>query len=368
MTDRAVGATAAATAAYADQFRDAFARTYFRPLDGLAASSVGIGTCVGPPTDTVDDRYREAIRLALEHGVNLLATAADARCGRAEGVVGDALASADVDREAVILVTRGGFVPFDGDRPADPGQFVRAQYVDTGVVDVDDLVMGAHCLSPSFLDHQIDRSRAALGVDTIDCYLLQAPEVQRDEHPEETVYDRLEDAFRTLERRVEDGAIRCYGVATRSAFRVGPGHDRYLSLRSVVARARAAATAAGADATHFRVVDLPFSATMAGAFTRPVHEGFDGETAALRFCRDAGLDVLASSPLAGGDLVGSLPAHVADRVEGETGAQRALNFARSAPGVVSAVAATSRSAHVRENIAAGTFEPLGARAFDQTFD
>jgi aryl-alcohol dehydrogenase-like predicted oxidoreductase len=59
---------------------------------------------------------------------------------------------------------------------------------------------------------------------------------------------------------------------------------------------------------------------------------------------------------------------VAERLDGETRAQQAINFARSAPGVTSALVGTGSPAHVAENVAAGTYEPLGAGAFDAVFE
>ena len=68
------------------------------------------------------------------------------------------------------------------------------------------------------------------------------------------------------------------------------------------------------------------------------------------------------------NIKGSIPAAVDAELNGETPAQRAINFARSAPGVTVALVGTSSPAHVAENVASGTFEPLGARAFDAVFE
>jgi aryl-alcohol dehydrogenase-like predicted oxidoreductase len=181
------------------------------------------------------------------------------------------------------------------------------------------------------------------------------------------VYDRLEAAFQRLERRVAAGDVGAYGVATWTAFRVDEGEADYLSLPEVLARAEAAADTVGVDGHSFRAVQLPFNVVMADAFTRANQPGADGPTSALAFAHDAGLRVFTSASLAGGDLVEGLPEDVAARVAGDTPAQRALNFARSAPGVTCSLVGASRPEHVRENLAAGTFDPLGATAFDEVF-
>jgi len=353
--------------AYRDEYGDEMGRTYFRRYGDGVLASVGIGTYLGEPTDAVDRGYREAIVAALESGSNVLDTAINYRCQRSERVVGAALAEADVDREAVFVATKGGFLPFDSERPAEPGAYVRSEYLEPGVVEPDDLARGSHCIAPAFLDDQLDRSLSNLDVETVDCYYVHNPETQLAVRDREAVYDQLEAAFERLERRRAAGDLRSYGVATWDCFRVPADHPRYLSLPEVLRRARAAAAAAGADTTGFRAVQLPFNAEMADAFTVAAHDGPDGPQSALHFCQDAGLSVFTSASLKQGDLADGLPAHVEARVEGETAAQRALTFARSAPGVTTALVGTSTPAHAAEAVGAGRADPLGAAAFDAVF-
>jgi aryl-alcohol dehydrogenase-like predicted oxidoreductase len=361
-------ATSDATWAYRERFGDDFARTFFRRFGDGVVSSIGLGTYLGDPTDAVDDGYHDAVVEALESGINVVDTAINYRNQRSERVVGEAVESADVDREAVMVATKGGFVPFDGERPDDPGRWIREEYVDPGVVDVDDLARGQHCIAPDFIDDQFDRSLANLGLETIDCYYVHNPETQLAARDREAVYDQLEAAFEVLERRVAAGELRNYGVATWEAFRVGPEHDSHLSLAEVVSRARAAAERVGNAATSFRAIQLPFSVVMADAFTVEGQSGTEGFQSALWFAHEAGLDVFTSASLAQGQLATGIPEEIAARVEGETSAQRAINFARSAPGVTSSLVGMGSPEHVAENVAAGTYPPLGAETFDEIFE
>ncbi|MEF8819477.1 MAG: aldo/keto reductase [Haloferacaceae archaeon] len=364
-------ATREATWRYRERYGDAYGRTYFRRFGPGVVSSVGMGTYLGDPTAAVDDRYRAALVEGVESGANLVDTAANYRCGRSERVVGAALRAADVDREAVVLATKGGFVPFDGSRPDDPAAYVRRQFVENGPLDPTDLARGSHAMTPAFLDAMLDRSLAALGVETVDLYYVHNPETQLAERPRAAVYDLLEDAFARLEERRTAGDVGAYGVATWDAFRVPPDDDRHLSLPTVVGRARQAAERAGRDPTDhgLAAIQLPFSATMADAFTARVHpvEGDEEPLSALAYADRVGLNAFVSAPLGQGALARDLPAAVAETVAGDTPAQKALNFARSAPAVTAALVGCGRPEHVRENLAAGTFDPLGARAFDETF-
>jgi aryl-alcohol dehydrogenase-like predicted oxidoreductase len=361
-------ATHDGTWAYRDRFHESFARTYFRPFGRLALSSIGVGTYLGDPTDAADDAYRAAITEALESGINVLDTAINYRCQRSERVVGEALDDSDIDRDAVFVATKGGFLPFDGDRPEDPGRYVREQFLDTGLVDRSALARGQHCIAPAFLDAQLDRSLANLGLDSVDCYYVHNPETQLTERPREEVYDQLEAAFEMLERRAAAGDIGAYGVATWEAFRVDPGTESYLSLPETVRRARSAAAAVDNDTSHFRAVQLPFNVEMADAFTTAAHEGPDGPQSVLQFAHEAEINVFTSASIHQGRLASGIPAAVAAELEGETDAQKAINFARSAPGVTSALVGMGSPEHVSENVAAGTYEPLGAGAFDAVFE
>jgi aryl-alcohol dehydrogenase-like predicted oxidoreductase len=363
-------ATTDATWAYRDAHGDGFARTYFRPIAERAISSIGLGTYLGDPTDEADDDYHEAITRALDTGINVLDTAINYRHQRSERVVGRALADSSVDREAVFVATKGGFVPFDGGRPADPAAYVQSEYVDTGIVDPSDLVRGHHCIAPAFIDDQLDRSLSNLDLETIDLYYVHNPEAQLAERSRDAVYDALEDAFTCLENRAAAGDIRHYGVATWDAFRCTPETDAYLSLPAVVERARAAAERAENAGTHFRAIQCPFNVGMADAFTVEAHESAAGPQSALWFAHEAGLDVFASATLLQGELTnaGDIPDAVASKLDGETPAQKAINFTRSAPGITSALVGMGSPDHVAENVAAGTFEPMGADTFDSVFE
>jgi aryl-alcohol dehydrogenase-like predicted oxidoreductase len=365
-------ATREGTWQYRDRFGDSFARTYFRRFGDGVCSSVGVGTYLGDPTDAADDAYREAITTALDSGINVLDTAINYRCQRSERVVGEALREASADREEVVVATKGGFLPFDGERPGDPAQYVREAFLRSGLVDPDDLAAGSHCIAPDFLDAQLDRSLANLGLDAVDLYYVHNPETQRRVRSASAVYDQLEAAFERLEARRADGDLRYYGVATWEAFRVPPDHDSYLSLPEVVDRAERAAEAAGADDCGLQAIQLPFNVTMADAVTREVHatDSGDGEgsaTSALRYAHEVGLDAFTSASIGQGELAGGIPVDVDERLSGDTHAQRAINFARSAPGVTCSLVGMGTPDHVAENVAAGTFEPLGAGAFDDVF-
>jgi aryl-alcohol dehydrogenase-like predicted oxidoreductase len=74
-----------------------------------------------------------------------------------------------------------------------------------------------------------------------------------------------------------------------------------------------------------------------------------------------GVAVIASASILQGELSRRLPQRVEDAFPGlATPAQRALQFARSTPGVTSALVGMSQRAHVEENMAVARVAPAPA--------
>jgi aryl-alcohol dehydrogenase-like predicted oxidoreductase len=340
-------ATPEGTAAFAAQHRRHGVVDPPRGFDGLTLSSVGIGTYLGP-SDTVTDRiYEAAIIRALELGCNVIDTSINYRCQRSERAIGRALADAKIPREQVVVATKGGYIPYDGEPPADPATYFRQTFVSSGLVDPQDVVSGSHCLTPRFLVNQIEQSLANLDLACIDVYCLHNPETQLEEVPVERFYERMRAAFEALEGRVAEGQIRCYGIATWNGLRASTGAAALMSLERLVALARQLA----GERHHFRVVQLPYSLAMPEAYVRK-NQTVRG-TAMTPFEAAAALDlyVVGSAVLYQNRLTQGLPGEVRTRVTGvETDAQRAIQFARSTPGIGTALAGMKQVSHVEENL------------------
>ena len=150
----------------------------------------------------------------------------------------------------------------DGDLPADPRAYFLREYIESSVIDPTQLAGGMHCMTPAYLENQIERSRRNLDLETIDVFYVHNPESQLAEVPREVFHQRLGDAFAMLEKQVQAGNIAYYGVATWGAFRLAEGARDYISLEELEALARAA----GGTQHHFRFVQLPFNLAMPEAF------------------------------------------------------------------------------------------------------
>jgi len=118
-----VRATAAATARFAARFAASRASDFYRagPIENRL-SSIGIGTYLGECGDADDVRYERAIRAAVTSGINVIDTAINYRCQRSERAAGRAIAALERDglaaREELLICTKGGYIPLDGEVPA----------------------------------------------------------------------------------------------------------------------------------------------------------------------------------------------------------------------------------------------------------
>ena len=191
-----------------ERFRQRFAAlhpAHFRPFQDLWASSIGLGTYLGESDDATDARYAEAVESALAHGCNVFDTAINYRCQRSERALGRSFAAllgaGRVAREEFILCTKGGYLPFDGHVPADPGRYMIQTVLEPGLASYEDLVAGCHCLSPAYLDHTLRTSLRNLQVESVDVYFLHNPEQQLEAIDREVLWRRLERAFALLEQQ-----------------------------------------------------------------------------------------------------------------------------------------------------------------------
>lgn len=350
----ALRATTAGTRRLAE--RDDGGRVDFRRAlpRRLTISALGVGTYLGDCTDEDDLGYAQTMRAAIAGGVNLIDTASNYRCQRSERVVGRTLesliAAGETRRDELVVCTKGGYVALDGEPPASREQYeawLEKTLVAPGIVQRGDLVRAGHSIAPSFLEHQLEQSRANLRLQTVDLYYLHNPEEQLLGVDRATFRTRLRAAFTMLEERAERGEIGGYGCATWLGLRVAPEHRQHLTLAELVTVARDIAGATH----HFRAVQLPVSLAMPEAARTPT-QPLGRKLVPLLDAADAlGVAVVASAPLMQGRLASGLPDEVRTLFpECTTDAQRALRFASSLPGVSAVLTGMRRPTHLVENL------------------
>ncbi len=329
-------ATAEGTLRYAERlprFREA---AFYRVLNGLQVSSLGIGTYLGEADDASDRAYTDALIAAGENGINFFDTAINYRHQRSERCIGAALKQ--LQRDEIVVCTKAGFL---------------TQGAVPGFLQPDDVVGRMHSMAPAFLADQIERSRANLGVDSIDVFYLHNPETQLGFRSPSEFQERIHRAFAQLEQLVEAGKIRWYGAATWEGFR----RKDALSLPRLVE----IAAQEGGPEHHFRFIQLPFNLGMVEAFV-------DRPESVLETAMRLGVAVVASATLLQTRILANMPDRVQELLPGlATDAQRAIQFTRSTPGIAVALVGMGRREHVLANLGVAGIPPIGIEQYRRLY-
>ncbi len=239
----------------------------FAPLgrSGLACSRAGFG---GYRIGTTEPTHREALVQALRGGINLIDTSANYADGESETLVGQVLAeclrTGDLSREAVVVVTKAGYL--QGKNHALSQQRRKAG------IPFPELVPYAegleHCIHPEFLEDQITRSLDRLALTCIDVMLLHNPEYYLSwaarqgvklQTARERYEERIHQAFAHLEKEVDRGRIRFYGISSNTFPAAADDRD-FTSL----SRVHALAQAVKPD-HHLAVIQFPMNLFEPGA-------------------------------------------------------------------------------------------------------
>jgi aryl-alcohol dehydrogenase-like predicted oxidoreductase len=328
-------ATPEGTARYAERFATRAARNHFRRQQGLTLSSIGIGTYLGNPDEATDLGYANAVVRAVTSGVNVIDTAANYRFQRSERSIGQALKTLENEgfaREELVICTKGGYLPFDGAPPRNVREYVEETFVKPGIASFEDFVGGSHCMTPSYLQNQLDQSLGNMDIETVDVYYIHNPESQLDHVSHGEFYHRLRLAFERLEENRKQGKLQFYGIATWNGFRQPAGSGKHHSLVKMIEVARAV----GGEQHGFRFIQLPLNLAMPEAVS-VLNEAIDGRPMmVLEAAGWLGVTAVASGSMLQGRLA--------------MNAQAAIQFVRSAPGITTALVGMSRVEHVDENL------------------
>ena len=330
-------ATPEGTERYRERFAGRAAGNHFRQQQGLVLSSIGIGTYLGNADEATDRNYASAVVRAVQLGANVIDSAANYRFQRSERSIGQALKQLTTEhgfaREELVICTKGGYLPFDGSPPRNVREYVNETFVKPGIASFEDFVGGSHCMTPAYLQSQLDQSLRNMALECVDVYYVHNPESQLGYVSEAEFYSRLKLAFERFEQNRKEGKLAHYGVATWNGFRVPAESRDHHSLVRMVELAREV----GGDDHGFRFIQLPVNLAMSEALTL-ANETLDGQR----------MTVVEASMRLGVTVVAS-----ASLLQGRIDPQAAIQFVGSAAGITTALIGMSRVEHVEENLGHG---------------
>ncbi len=241
--------------------------------------------------------HEQALRQALQGGINLIDSSSNYGDGEAERLIGRVLTeqidAGELQREQVVVVSKAGYLQGfnytlgqqrkEAGRPF-PNLVKYAEGLD-------------HCIHPDFLDDQLSRSLERLNLETLDVFLLHNPEYYLSwakrrpiplEEARHNYYQRIRLAFQFLEQAVANGRIQSYGISSNTF----PDPARSYTFTNL-AKVWQIAQDVCPD-HHFRWVQMPMNLLETGAATEI---NLPEKQTVLQFAQAHNLAVLANRPL-----------------------------------------------------------------------
>jgi aryl-alcohol dehydrogenase-like predicted oxidoreductase len=219
-------------------------------------------------------------------------------------------------------------------------------------------------MTPRYLEDQLSRSLENLGVEAVDLYYVHNPETQLEAIDRKEFLKRLQAVFELFEKKVEEGKVKRYGMATWSGYRIPPDQPGYLSLEEVQVLAREV----GGSGHHFKAVQLPVNLAMPEAWVLQNQNYGASFLPFLKVAERLGVTVIASASLLQGQLTRPFPPEFQSLFSPlRQSSQCSLQFVRSLPGVTTALVGMKRKEHVRENLETVKVPPMSEAELTQLF-
>jgi len=220
-------------------------------------AKIGFGTY---RISDLNPEHIQAIRTAVEEGIDLIDTSTNYMDGAAERAIALALQPLPAHVvDNVEVVSKYGYIQGstlarvkEGEHFAETVEFAEHIY---------------HCISPEFMRDQLSKSLERLNMDALGCYLIHNPEyflfneLNKDLDRNEVLdrmFERIEKSFIALEQEVQNGRIKSYGISSNSFAK--PSNDlEFLPYEDLVTIAQRAAKEVGVSKHHFTTVQLPIN-------------------------------------------------------------------------------------------------------------
>jgi aryl-alcohol dehydrogenase-like predicted oxidoreductase len=152
-------------------------------------------------------------------------------------------------------------------------------------------------------------------------------------------------------------------LATWNGFRIGAEARDHLSLAEAANSARQIA----GEQHHLRFLQLPFNLAMPEAFGL-ANQIFDKQRMSLlTAAQRMGIAVVGSATLYQGQLTDGLPEFLRHRLGTASDAETAIQFSRSAPGLITSLIGMGKKEHVAANLRAASQPPTRAEDWTKLF-
>jgi len=346
-------ATPEKTKEYALKF-DKFSEDFFNIKENLYFSSLGVGTYVPEPykEENYTFSFKNSIKEAILNGSNVIDCASNFRYGQSEREIGEAIrelkSENQIERESLILSTKVGFVQLDFPFPKNPYHWIEDNIIKPKRATKEQVFIDQYCLEPEYLKWSFERSLKNMGVDGIDILYLHNPEFALGHITYQELLEKIEQSFILFEELKKEGKINFYGVASWNSFLFENDNLEYISIKDLVNIARKI------DAKGFKFIQMPYNLAKTHAFNY-TNQPADDELfySPLQIAKKYNLNIIGSSSLLQMNLFKKPFSQTVTKLLGKvfvSDIQKALQFARSAPDITTALFSSKEPTHIKHNL------------------
>lgn len=346
-------------------------KDFYIKHNDLIFSKLGLGTFNKEPykEENYLFHYIEGIKEAVQSGINLIDTASNYRYGESEREIGIALKELfknnKVKREALIICSKGGFIPLDYPFPQNPYGWIEEHIIEPKLATKEDIELDQHCMTPDFLEWSCHKSLDNLGLKSLDIYYLHNPEMQLKKMGKKSFYKLIEKIFKRFESLADEGLFKYYGVAVWNGFINEIGSDEHINLENLVNIAKKV----GGENHRFKYIQTPFNIAKTQSYTSQTQKVDNQPCTLFQAAHRLDIGVISSSSLLQMNLFkNSFSPEVGYILDSsmklESDIQLALQFVRSTPGVISSLFASKVPVHIKENISISKIKALNPKQYN----
>ena len=316
----------------------------------LNITSVSLGSYKGDLKKKTDLKiFNSFCDGAMSGGINYFDTSINFRYEKSERVINSVLKYLINEkmflRNEFMIGTKGGFLNEDADIGFVYEDLIK-ELLDKKILDNTNEIFDNHCLNPKFIDYQFEKSRVNLGIECIDFYCLNLPEVHLSYLSQEELFDKIIKNFTIFEEKISQNKLQAYGISTWRSLRVNKYDKYYINIEKLKNKVD---SILGKD-NNFKIIQAPFNMVMPEIFIEK-NQTFEEKNASLLSAAEKlKLNIFATSSFCSG-LTSNLPLSTHLTKNNYLGAKH-LNFLRSFPfkSLKTNIFGAKNNRHVKTNL------------------
>lgn len=236
-------------------------------IDSFKLSNIGFGAY---RINSKNPGHKNALKLAIDSGCNLVETASTYQEGESENLIGEVVG----ENDKVFIITKAGYMPVNETK--------TLRLKSNKNIKISDKYF--HSIAPEFLKSRLDLSSKRLKRSVIDCFLIHNPEYHLESAKKIDFYSMLAESLEFLENCVKIGRIRCYGIS--SNYISSLDEEGYINFEKVLQIANSVNVN-----HHFKMLEFPYN-----LFEKKASDCKNNENSLIQLAKSSNVKTLSNRP------------------------------------------------------------------------